>query len=202
MCTREPSATACEGREWSRLCRRLTRFHLDQWMKTLPQPWTAAMEATVFTGWIYDHLLAGGGDARGISRISPMPNAWSSDWWPGKDSELCTRCRAAFVADSDAEKVPIDARSRATAEPIGVSSCLSANFSVPGPQLVAYPGYFYPTSHPPLGTALPAQIPRRSTSDSIPSSSLRKFQLSGRPSEPAAFSREKAGLQRDAIRSQ
>jgi transposase len=26
-------------------------------MKTLPQPWTAAMEATIFTGWIYDHLL-------------------------------------------------------------------------------------------------------------------------------------------------
>jgi transposase len=25
-------------------------------MKTLPQPWTAAMEATIFTGWIYDHL--------------------------------------------------------------------------------------------------------------------------------------------------
>src|SRR5258708_39998895 len=23
-----------------------------------PQPWTAAMEATVFTGWIYDHLQA------------------------------------------------------------------------------------------------------------------------------------------------
>ena len=33
-----------------------TRFYLDQWMRTLPQPWTAAMEATVFTGWIYDHL--------------------------------------------------------------------------------------------------------------------------------------------------
>ena len=33
-----------------------TRSHLDGWMKTLPQPWTAAMEATVFTGWIYDHL--------------------------------------------------------------------------------------------------------------------------------------------------
>jgi hypothetical protein len=26
-------------------------------MKTLLQPWTAAMEATVFTGWIHDHLL-------------------------------------------------------------------------------------------------------------------------------------------------
>ena len=34
-----------------------TRFDLDRWMKTLPQPWTAAMEATVFTGWIHDHLL-------------------------------------------------------------------------------------------------------------------------------------------------
>src|SRR5258707_10207405 len=33
-----------------------TRFDLDRWMKTLPQPWTAAMEATVFTGWIYDPL--------------------------------------------------------------------------------------------------------------------------------------------------
>src|SRR6202140_5415946 len=34
-----------------------TRLDLDHWMKTLPQPWTAAMEATLFTGWIYDHLL-------------------------------------------------------------------------------------------------------------------------------------------------
>ena len=33
-----------------------TRIDLDRWRKTLPQPWTAAMEATVFTGWIYDHL--------------------------------------------------------------------------------------------------------------------------------------------------
>src|SRR5438128_7219708 len=34
-----------------------TRSELDGWMKTLPQPWTVAMEATIFTGWIYDHLL-------------------------------------------------------------------------------------------------------------------------------------------------
>src|SRR4030088_418336 len=33
-----------------------TRVELDMWMKTLPQPWTAAMEATIFTAWIYDHL--------------------------------------------------------------------------------------------------------------------------------------------------
>jgi len=33
-----------------------TRIDLNRWMKALPQPWTGAMEATVFTGWIYDHL--------------------------------------------------------------------------------------------------------------------------------------------------
>jgi len=31
-------------------------FDLDRWMKTLPQPWSAALEATMFSGWIYDHL--------------------------------------------------------------------------------------------------------------------------------------------------
>jgi hypothetical protein len=29
---------------------------LDEWTKTLPQPWTAAMEATIFAAWFYDHL--------------------------------------------------------------------------------------------------------------------------------------------------
>jgi len=33
-----------------------TRLALDLWMKTLPRPWTVAMEATIFTAWIYDHL--------------------------------------------------------------------------------------------------------------------------------------------------
>ena len=33
-----------------------TRQDLDHWMRSLPQPWSAAMEATMFTGWIYDHL--------------------------------------------------------------------------------------------------------------------------------------------------
>jgi transposase len=33
------------------------RRELDSWMKTLPQPWMVAMEATIFNGWIYDHLL-------------------------------------------------------------------------------------------------------------------------------------------------
>jgi transposase len=34
-----------------------TRRELDAWVKTVPQPRTIAMEATIFTGWIYDHLL-------------------------------------------------------------------------------------------------------------------------------------------------
>src|SRR5262245_38855082 len=34
-----------------------TRYELDGWIKTLPRPRTIAMEATIFTGWIYDHLL-------------------------------------------------------------------------------------------------------------------------------------------------
>jgi transposase len=33
-----------------------TRFDLNRWMKTLPQPWSAALEATMFSGWIYDQL--------------------------------------------------------------------------------------------------------------------------------------------------
>jgi transposase len=33
-----------------------TREGLDEWIQTLRKPWTCAMEATLFTGWIYDHL--------------------------------------------------------------------------------------------------------------------------------------------------
>ena len=35
----------------------MTRRELDAWIKMLPQPRTIAMEATIFTRWIYDHLL-------------------------------------------------------------------------------------------------------------------------------------------------
>jgi len=37
-----------------------TRHALDEWMRQLPDPWIAGMEATLFTGWIYDHLISGG----------------------------------------------------------------------------------------------------------------------------------------------
>src|SRR5437764_12330634 len=32
------------------------REDLRQWAKQLPQPWHGAMEATLFSGWIYDTL--------------------------------------------------------------------------------------------------------------------------------------------------
>ena len=38
-------------------------------MKTLPQPWTAAMEVTVFTGWIYDHLKRHAAALKGAHRL-------------------------------------------------------------------------------------------------------------------------------------
>jgi len=33
-----------------------TRHDLDCWMKNLSQPWSAAIEAMMFSDWIYDHL--------------------------------------------------------------------------------------------------------------------------------------------------
>ena len=33
-----------------------TRQGLREWVGTLAKPWTVAMEATMFTGWIYDYL--------------------------------------------------------------------------------------------------------------------------------------------------
>ena len=37
--------------------KRKLRFTLDAWIKTLSHPRMIAMEATIFTGWICDHLL-------------------------------------------------------------------------------------------------------------------------------------------------
>ncbi|HWH57233.1 MAG TPA: transposase [Terriglobales bacterium] len=34
-----------------------TRRGLDEWVRAMPQPRTIAMKATIFSGWIYDHLL-------------------------------------------------------------------------------------------------------------------------------------------------
>jgi transposase len=41
-----------------------SRPDLDRWAATLPQPWTGAMEATLFSDWIYDHLQPQAADLR------------------------------------------------------------------------------------------------------------------------------------------
>src|ERR1700731_2330146 len=41
---------------------------------------------------------------------------------PGADLEFCARCRAASMAHGDTQKVSVDARPCAAAEPIGVSA--------------------------------------------------------------------------------
>jgi hypothetical protein len=63
-----------------------TRRELDSWMKTLPQPWSVGMEATIFSGWIYDHLLPHATQInrlrRKIERLLPgcrTSGAWSLD---------------------------------------------------------------------------------------------------------------------------
>jgi transposase len=43
---------------------RATREALDRWIEQLPQPWIAALEATLFTAWIYDHLQDRGGQLK------------------------------------------------------------------------------------------------------------------------------------------
>ena len=35
---------------------RSQRAELEEWARRRPQPWMGAMEATLFTGWVYDHL--------------------------------------------------------------------------------------------------------------------------------------------------
>jgi transposase len=51
-CVKDAAGRVCqEGKIGS------TRCELDGWIKTLPDPRMIAMEATIFTGGIYDHLL-------------------------------------------------------------------------------------------------------------------------------------------------
>ena len=52
-----------------------TRQRLDEWMSSLPQPWTVAMEATMFTSWIYDYLLP---HAAAVSAATAMALAWQT----------------------------------------------------------------------------------------------------------------------------
>jgi hypothetical protein len=84
-----------------------TRRELDCWIRTMPQPRMIAMEATIFTGWIYDHLLPcregegcapsdAAGDRRGQEEESrSRPYAWHSTGPlrpDGTDGQSTTEC--------------------------------------------------------------------------------------------------------------
>ena len=40
------------------------RQALDFWISRLPQPWIVGMEATMFTAWVYDHLVSHSGTVK------------------------------------------------------------------------------------------------------------------------------------------
>ncbi len=42
-----------------------TRRELDSWIRTIPQPRIITMEATIFAGWIYDHMFSSCGEGKG-----------------------------------------------------------------------------------------------------------------------------------------
>jgi hypothetical protein len=95
-CVKDASGRICqEGKVGA------TRWELDIWIKTLPQPWTVAMEATIFTGWIYDHLITRlqrteGAIIRSLQRDPLLAErvrrlADDSRRWQGHSAELGTR---------------------------------------------------------------------------------------------------------------
>src|SRR5580698_10744287 len=78
-----------------------TRRELDAWIKTLPQPRTIAMEATIFTGWIYDHLLPHAEKLKVahplMLRPSRQPSGRTTRSMPARSPTACaaTCCRSA-----------------------------------------------------------------------------------------------------------
>jgi hypothetical protein len=64
-----------------------TRRELDAWVRTLPQPRMIAMEATIFTGWIYDHLLPHAEKSEGGTPIDAASDRG------GQEEERSDRCQ-------------------------------------------------------------------------------------------------------------
>ena len=52
FCVRQADGTILQQGTFAANCEAL-----DHWLCCIPQPWTVGMEATMFTGWVYDHLM-------------------------------------------------------------------------------------------------------------------------------------------------
>jgi transposase len=77
-----------------------TGFDLDRWLRPLPQPWTAAMEATVFTGWIYDHLRPHAAALKGAHPLLLRANAAAKKKNDRIDaSKICYCLRCDFLPE-------------------------------------------------------------------------------------------------------
>jgi hypothetical protein len=66
---------------------RSTRRKLDACMKTQPQPWTVAMEATIFSGWIYDQSASARHPDQGSSPVDAASDC------SGQEEERPDRCQ-------------------------------------------------------------------------------------------------------------
>jgi transposase len=86
------------------------RLDLDRWRKTLPEPWTAAMEATIFTGWIYDHLHP---HAAALKVAHPlMLRAIAAAKKKNDRSKICDCLRCDFLPESYMASTQIRERRR------------------------------------------------------------------------------------------
>ena len=99
-----------------------TRFALDRWRKTLPQPWSAAMEATMFSGGIYDHLKP---HAAALKVAHPLMLRAIAATKKKSDridaSKICDYLRCDFLPECYMASTAIRERRRTLAERIGVS---------------------------------------------------------------------------------
>jgi len=69
------------------------RKSLDAWMRELPDPWMAGMEATLFTGWIYDHLVGRGATVKvahsAMLKAMLLGRRRTISWMRGRSPTCC-----------------------------------------------------------------------------------------------------------------
>ena len=114
-CVKDVSGRICqEGKVGA------TRWELDIWIKTLPQPWTVAMEATIFTGWIYDHLKPHAAAAKVAHPLMLRAIAAAKKKNDSIDAGKIADCCAAISFQSATWRQP---RFVSGAEPCGTGIC-------------------------------------------------------------------------------
>jgi hypothetical protein len=78
---------------------RANRSALSEWAKTVPGPWVAGMESTMFSHWIYYHLKRQGvdvsmGHAARMKAISAVPGLHAGSTAAMADGTRASQCPA------------------------------------------------------------------------------------------------------------